>query len=148
MGSFVGILGGPVGVLLGASYGALLGGVVDSADAMDTASAIEVLADKLFENEVALVALVEEEEPAFDAALAKFSPTIIRYDVDDVIAEVDRARELEAELSRQAKAQLRAERKVERKEHREEVKSNIKDRFANIKAKFNKDDECGCGCEA
>ena len=78
VGSLVGILGGPLGVLLGAGTGALVGGTYDSIDAADSASMLEVTASKLYENEVAIVALVQEDEPAFDAAFEGYETTIIR----------------------------------------------------------------------
>ena len=115
VGALVGILGGPLGVLLGASVGALVGNVMDTDDAVNTLSAVEVIANKLFEGEIAVVALVEEEEPAFDAAFQKYETTIIRYDPADIAAEVDRANELQATMANEAREQLRAERKAERK---------------------------------
>ena len=129
VGSVAGILGGPLGVLLGASCGALVGGAVDAADAIDSASMAEITAGKLYNGEVAIIALVQEEEPAFDAALEGYDVTIIRRTATDVIAEVEEARALEAELANQARMQLRAERKAE-------AKAAYDDRVAAIKARF------------
>lgn len=53
-------------MLLGAAAGAVVGGAYDTSDAVDTATTLEVLAGKLFEGEVAVAALVREDEPAFD----------------------------------------------------------------------------------
>lgn len=135
VGSLVGILGGPLGVLLGASIGGLTGSMLDAADAIDSASMLEATALKLYENEAAIIALVQEDEPAFDAALADYKVTIVRHFAADVYDEVERAREVEEQLVNEAKAQLRAEKKAARKEKREDRKAAIAARFDNVKDK-------------
>lgn len=136
VGSIVGILGGPLGVLLGAGTGALIGNAYDAADTVDSVSMLEVTATKLYEDEVAIVALVQEEEPAFDAAFAEYETTIIRHFAVDVLDEVDLVREAEAELSNQLRAQLRAERKAEKAEKREGRKAERAEKRADRKAKI------------
>ena len=135
IGSLVGILGGPLGVILGASAGALIGSTYDSADAVDSASMLEVTASKLYDGEVAIVALVQEDEPAFDAAFEGYKTTIVRHFAVDVIDEVDRAREATAEFENQLREDLRAERKAEKAEKREARKEKVKARFDSIKEK-------------
>ena len=135
IGSLVGILGGPLGVILGASTGALIGSAYDSADAIDSVSMLEVTAAKLYDGEVAIVALVQEEEPAFDAAFAGYDTTIVRHFAVDVINEVDLAREATADFENQLRQQLRVERKAEKAEKREERKAKIKAHFDELKAK-------------
>ena len=120
VGALVGILGGPFGVLLGAGIGALAGSAIDADDAVDTLSAIEVVANKLFEGEIAVVALVDENEPAFDAAFQKYETTIVRYDAADIADEVGRAREIQGAIADQAREELRAERKEKRAARHEE----------------------------
>lgn len=126
IGSLVGILGGPVGVLMGASFGALAGSASDSGRAIDTASAVAVVASKIYEGEIAIAALVQEEEPAFDAAFANFKTTIIRYDAADIADDVDRLYELGAELSNQVFEEVKADKKAERAERRDERRATIK----------------------
>jgi len=135
VGSLVGILGGPLGVLLGAGTGALIGGTYDSIDTVDSVSMLEITAAKLYDGEVAIVALVQEDEPAFDAAFADYQTTIVRQFAVDVANEVDLARQATAEFENQLRQQLRAERKAEKAEKREERKSKIQARFDEIKAK-------------
>ena len=135
IGSLVGILGGPLGVLLGASVGGLIGSKNDAADTVNSLSLLEVAASKLFDGEVAIISLVDEEEPAFDAAFDKYETTIIRYFAVDIMEEVDYAYELLADLSNQAKQQMRAERKAEKEEKREERKGKIRAKFAALKEK-------------
>ena len=135
IGSFAGILGGPLGVLLGATTGALVGGTYDSMDATDSLSMLEVTAAKLFDGDTAIVALVQEDEPAFDAAFEGYETTIIRHFAVDVLDEVDLARQAEVDFANQLRGQLRAERKAERAEKRGERAAKIKAKFAELKAK-------------
>ena len=123
IGSLVGVLDGPLGVLLGASTGGLIGNAFDSADAADSFSMLEVTAAKLYDGEVAIVALVQEDEPAFDAAFSGYETTIVRQFAVDVLDEVDLAREATAEFENQLRQQLRAEKKAQRTEKREERKA-------------------------
>lgn len=138
IGSLVGVLGGPLGVLLGASYGAIVGGAADTAKAADMLTGIEVLAGKVYEGETAIVALVKEEEPAFDAAFEKFEKTTIRYDAADIMAEVDRAYEIQADMNRQALAQLREDRKAGWEERREARRADLKAKFEEYEAATNR----------
>ena len=135
IGSLVGILGGPLGVILGAGTGVLIGSAYDSVDTVDSVSMLEVTAAKLYDGEVAIVALVQEDEPAFDAAFSAYETTIMRRFAVDVIEEVDLAREATADFENQLRGQLRAEKKAAKAEKREERKSKIKDRFEELKAK-------------
>lgn len=133
VGSFAGILGGPLGVLLGASTGALIGTVYDTADTVGSLSLLEATALKLYDGDVAIIAFVEEEEPAFDVAFEKYATTIIRHFAVDVMDEVEQALILEADLANQARAQLRAERKAELKEAHDERVDVLKGRLAEAK---------------
>lgn len=132
VGSLVGILGGPLGVLLGAAAGGMTGASFDSIDALNSLSLLEATAGKLYEGETAIIALVQEEEPAFDEAFKGFDATIIRHFAVDVMDEVDHAREVELEMANLAKQQLRAERKAERKEKQEERKASVKEYFSTL----------------
>ena len=130
--------GGPLGVLLGATYGAIVGGTVDTATAVDNLSAVEVLAGKIYEGETAIVALVQEEEPAFDAAFEKYQVSTIRYDAADIIDDVNRAYDLQAEISNQALQELRADRKAEKAARREERLAELKAKFEEYEAATNR----------
>lgn len=136
IGSLVGILGGPLGVLLGAAAGGMTGASFDSIDAINSLSLLEATAGKLYEGDTAIIALVQEEEPAFDAAFKGFDVTIIRHFAVDVMDEVDHAREVELEMANIAKQQLRAERKAARKEKQEERKASVKEYFSTLMDQF------------
>lgn len=138
IGSLVGILGGPVGVILGAATGAWVGSVSDGGRALDTASAVAVVASKIYEGEVAIAALVGEDEPAFDAAFANYRTTIVRYDAADIADDVDRLYDLGAEISNQVLAEVKADRKAERADRREERRAKIKAQFEEYAAATNR----------
>ena len=126
IGSLIGILGGPIGVLLGAATGALAGSVSDTNRAVDTASVVAVVASKIYEGETAIAALVQEEEPAFDAVFADYKTTIMRYDAADIADDVNRLQDFGAELTNQMVQEVKADRKAERAEYREEQRAKIK----------------------
>ena len=133
IGMCVGVLGGPIGMLLGAGYGALVGNSVDVIDTMDAASLLEQIAGKLDDGMIALVALAEEETPeALDAQFSKFNTVVARFDAAVVAQEVEKAREMEAEMRRLARLELR-------KQKTDEFKSKIEEKRERLKARFAKE---------
>ena len=62
IGSFIGILGGPIGVLLGAGVGGLIGAAVDSGDIEQNGSAIEKVSAYLTDGTVAILAFAQEDK--------------------------------------------------------------------------------------
>ncbi len=135
IGGLLGILGGPLGVLLMGSYGALAGSLLDADDAIASASLLETVADKIYENEVALVIFADEkEESALDAELGKFKAEILRFDAAVVADEVEEAQKTQLEMQRQARMQLRREKKENRKKNIEEKRAKIADDFKTLRA--------------
>ena len=139
LGGLLGILGGPMGVLLMGSYGTLAGSLVDTGDALDSATVMERVAEKLADGEVALVMLVEEiNEDEIDSKLKGYKVTIARFDAAVVAEEVEQAEEAQKEMERQARKELRAAKKEERKDKREAKKAKISADFAAFKEKHKK----------
>ena len=131
----VGVLGGSIGMLLGAGWGSLAGMTLDAADAADGASLIEQIADKL-DDGVALIGLSDEEdESVLDNKLSAYKTTIARFDAAVVAQEVEAAREMQKEMARQAKADLRKQRKEDFKGKVEEKRKNLKAHFDSVKSK-------------
>ena len=112
LGSVIGLLGGPIGVLFGYGMGSLYG--LAAGDTIDTAETglIDVVSQKLTNGETAVVALVQE----------------------DNVAEIEAALQVQEDLYNQARAQMKAERKAERKAKLEEFKANVKAKFDKLKA--------------
>ncbi len=132
LGMLVGVLGGPVGMLLGGAYGAIVGMNLDAADALYGASMLEQIADKLDDGMVALVALADEEDPAvLDEKFSKFDAVIARFDANAVADEVDEACEMQVEMARQARMKLR-------KEKKDAVREELKENSDILSANFTK----------
>lgn len=130
VGMTLGILGGPVGMLLGAGYGALVGMNVDAADALFGASMLEQIAEKLDDGMVALVALADEEnEEALDKQLGGYDAVVARFDADVVEEEVDKAYEMQKEMARQARMELRKKAKEQVSEDLSENEEILKNNF-------------------
>ncbi len=132
IGGLMGVLGGPIGVLLLGSYGALVGSALDVDDAVFDETLIEKVADKMVEGEVALIALADEDdESEIDSRLRKFDVVIARFDAAVVAEEVEEAARVEREMNRLARMELR-------KEKKEEFKEKVEARREKIKADFEK----------
>ncbi len=120
-GALLGILGGPLGVLLGAYTGGITGAAFDTADTADSLALLETTAAKLIDGDVAIIALVQEEEPAFDAAFKGFDVRIVRHFATDVMDEVDRAIDAAEEKENLDRLEERAKRKAENKKFWDEL---------------------------
>jgi uncharacterized membrane protein len=134
VGTIVGILGGPIGMLLGMGIGALAGSAVDASDTEKSLSMLAATAAKLNPGETAIIALVQEEEPAFDKVFEGYDATVIRHYAADVLQEVDQARELSAELANEAYQKMRSDKKAETQQKVEEHKAEVHERFEKAKA--------------
>jgi uncharacterized membrane protein len=139
LGGLIGILGGPIGVLLMGSYGTLAGSLVDTGDALDSATVMERVAEKLVDGEVALVMLAEEiNEEEIDNMLKGFKVTIARFDAAAIANEVEMIEDAQKEKDRLDRKELREVKKEERKDKREAKKAEISANFAAFKSKLKK----------
>ncbi|MCR5035176.1 MAG: DUF1269 domain-containing protein [Clostridia bacterium] len=127
VGSLLGILGGPLGILLTGSAGALIGNMNDVGESEMGSAMIEIVADKLMDGEAALIILAEEEsEDYLNAKISKFQAEILRYDAVDIAEEVDEAVKIQKEMNRQARMQLRKTKSDEFKALRKEIRAERK----------------------
>lgn len=139
IGALFGVVGGPLGMLLTGSLGALTGSIIDTGDAARNVSLVEKVTEQLVSGETAIVAVVQETDPtALDAKLSKFQVTTTREDAAEVAAAIKRAQELQKQLERDARKQLREEKKEEHQKNVEERREKIKGDFDNLKKKFSK----------
>ena len=123
LGSLIGILGGPFGVLLGGSLGLAIGNAVDVGDALKNASLIQRAGECIAEGETALILLADEQyETALTAKLNSFDVTITRLAADEVEAEVRHAAEVERKLAKEEREKYIAEK-------REEINDNLTDLY-------------------
>jgi uncharacterized membrane protein len=85
VGSLLGLLGGPVGLAIGAAGGMLIGATADYAKTRVTADFAQHVADELIPGRTAIVAEVDEESTAaVDKPLQTLGATIFRTDLSDV----------------------------------------------------------------
>ena len=142
IGGLLGIIGGPIGVILMGAYGAMAGRMVDVGDALDGASMIEMVVDKLDDGTVALVILAEEkDEAALDACLKdNFKVMVLRYDAAAIEDEVKEAAMVEEEVARQTRMKLRKEVKAEAKQRAKDRHEMIEEELGEVR-KILKDSE-------
>ncbi|MCR4995622.1 MAG: DUF1269 domain-containing protein [Bacteroidales bacterium] len=138
-GSMLGIIGGPVGMMLCGTTGAAMGMASSCAESDAASSLLENVCNKLDEGTVAIVALTREEnELVLDHILLKFDTLIIRRSAEQVAEEVAEIKRMEEDMQAQVRAQLRAEKKQEFKDKMKEKQEAIKADFEAFKAKFRK----------
>ena len=137
IGSFLGVIGGPLGVLLGMGVGATIGSLSSLDDDEENEGFLHSVTSRLQDNDVAIIAVVQEEDEAqLDGFFAKFDTTIVRYDAHVIEEEIEYAEELQKELARQARIQLRHERSDERKRKVEEKRAEVQARFKALKERL------------
>ena len=142
IGMCIGILGGPLGMLLGASVGSFAGVVSETDKTAETASMLEQMILKLSDNTLAIIGLAEEkDESEIDELLSKYKTIIARFDAAVVEQEVERARDMEKEMENLAKLEVRNQKKEEHQAKVEERRNKMKARFAAIKEKHKKTDD-------
>lgn len=133
LGGLIGILGGPIGVLLGGSVGMLVGGAVDAGELADNASLLEKAGDCIKDGETAVILLAQEEyETALTAKLNDFDVSITRLDAAEVAAEVEYARDVERQMAKETREKLRAERTESFKETVAKKSEELKNWFSNL----------------
>ena len=131
IGSLIGILGGPLGVLFGFAVGGVIGGSVGSYEELANSALIITVSNKLTNGEVAIIALVQEnDESVLNAIFEKYQVDIVRWDVATVAAEIESALKIQKDLEHQAKARLIADKKEARREKFDKLIANIKEKFS------------------
>ncbi|MBK4774153.1 DUF1269 domain-containing protein [Streptococcus parasanguinis] len=131
IGSLIGILGGPLGVLFGFATGGAIGASVGSDKELINSALITTVSKKLTNGEVAIIALVQEnDESVLNAIFEKYQVDIARWDVATVAAEIESALKIQEDLEHQAKARLIADKKEARREKFDKLKASIKEKFS------------------
>ena len=133
LGGLIGILGGPIGVLLGGSFGMLVGGAVDAGEMAGDTSLLEKAEDSIADGETAIILLAQEEyETALTAKLNDFDVSITRLDAAEVAVEVEHAKEVERQMAKETREKLRAERTEAFKESVAKKSEELKNWFNNL----------------
>jgi uncharacterized membrane protein len=130
IGLTLGIIGGPLGMLLGGSYGLFVGSLFDLGDAEETDSALDEISGSVKPGQTALLAVVDEPSTEIvDAAMSDVGGTVVRRSVDDVEAEIAAAEDAERKAKREARKELDRAR-------RERNKAAVDAKLEALKAKL------------
>ena len=130
IGMLVGVLGGPVGVLLGWGGGALLGGAFDIDRAVTSDEALTVLGQAIPPGSTAVMADVEEPAiEVIDGEMAMLDGDVTRRPVSEVMIELEAAEDAAAAAAREARRTVREQRKAELHSGVEERKGKLKEKL-------------------
>ena len=130
IGLLLGIIGGPLGMLIGGGTGLLVGSMFDLADIEDTESTLEAISSSARAGHTALLAVVAEPSPeVIDVAMSGLGGTVLRRPLDEVEAEIAAAEEAERKAKREARKELLASR-------REHDKAAVNAKLEALKAKL------------
>jgi len=130
IGLFVGILGGPMGVLLGWSGGTLLGAVSDLGDTKERTGVVERVVQAIEPSETAIFAHLLEPDTSFlDNQVSQAGGKLQRWTSADLLNDIYAAREAEEQTAAAARKHYREQRSADRK-------AKIHAWFASLKQKL------------
>jgi uncharacterized membrane protein len=130
IGMLIGVLGGPVGVLIGWGAGALMGGAFDLDRAETSDEALGVLGRAIPQGSTAVIASVREPAvEVIDGEMKKLGGEVTRKPAADVMDELESAEDAAAAASREARRTVRQKRKVEMKASYDERVGKLKEKL-------------------
>ena len=139
LGLLIGIIGGPLGVLIGGTYGLMLGSLVDLDEAEETDSVLSQISASARPGHTTLLAQVAEQSPeVVDTAMASLGGSVLRRSVDDVEAEIAAAEKAQREAKREAARELRRGR-------RERGEQQVHAKVEQLKAKMPHHEQAATG---
>lgn len=129
-GLLIGVIGGPIGMLLGGTYGLFVGSLFDLYDAGEAESALGAISSSVKLGHTALLAVVDEPSTEIlDAAMSDRGGTVVRRPVADVEAEIAAAEDAERKAKQEARKELHRSR-------RERSKAAVDAKIEELKAKL------------
>src|ERR1700722_11164950 len=132
IGLLIGILGGPLGILISGATGLLIGSLFDAEDDDDTRSVLTDLSRSVQVGRDALLAeVVEQSVEVIDTAMSRLDGEVLRRSVEDVEAEIAAAEDAQRAAKRAARKHLHEQRK-------EQFKERIRERIEALKAKLHR----------
>ena len=130
IGMLIGVLGGPLGVLVGWGSGALMGGAFDVDRAVTSDEALTVLGQAIPTGSTAVIASVEEPAvEVIDGEMKKLDGEVTRRSVAEVMGELEAAEDAADAAAREARRTLREERKAE-------LHAGVDERMGKLKEKL------------
>jgi uncharacterized membrane protein len=107
LGLLIGIIGGPLGVLVGGTYGLFVGSLFDISDADAADSALGSISSSVKVGHTALLAVVDEPSTEIvDAAMSDLGGTVARRPMAEVEAEIAAAEDAERKAKLEARKEL------------------------------------------
>jgi uncharacterized membrane protein len=132
IGLLIGVLGGPLGVLIGGATGLLVGSLFDRDDDDETDSALGDISKAIRTGPPGLLADVSEPAPeAVDAVMAHLNGTVLRRSFNDVESELADAEDAQRAAKKKAREQLREAR------HNKQ-KADVDAKIAELKSKLHR----------
>lgn len=130
IGLLVGILGGPLGVLIGGTTGLLVGSLFDIDESETTESVLSEISKQVQPSRTVVLAQVtEQSSDVIDAAMARLNGEVMRRPVIDVEQEIAAAQEAQRKAKHEARKELREARVAKTKDDAhakvEELKSKL-----------------------
>ena len=130
LGLLIGIIGGPLGVLVGGTYGLFVGSLFDISDADAADSALGSISSSVKVGHTALLAVVDEPSTEIvDAAMSDLGGTVARRPMAEVEAEIAAAEDAERKAKREARKELNRSR-------RERDQAAVKAKVGELKGKL------------
>jgi uncharacterized membrane protein len=130
IGMLIGVLGGPVGVLLGWGSGALIGGAFDLDRAVTSDEALTVLGQAIPTGSTAVIASIEEPAvEVIDGEMTKLDGEVTRRPVSEVMGELEAAEDAADAAAREARRVVREERKAE-------LSAGVQERVGKLREKL------------
>ncbi len=130
LGLLIGIIGGPLGMLVAGASGLLLGGAIDLEEDQNEGSVLAEISTRVRTGSDVLLAEVEEQTPeVVDHAMNAMSGTVLRRTLVSVETEMAYAQEVHQQVRSTARRKLHEERK---RAHDDKVKAKL----AELKAKL------------
>ncbi len=130
IGMLVGVLGGPVGVMLGWGGGALIGGAFDIDRAVTSDEALTVLGRAIPPESTAVIASVDESAvEVIDGEMTKLGGEVTRRSVADVMVELEAVEAAADAAAREARRTVNEQRKAE-------LHAGIDERMGKLKEKL------------
>jgi uncharacterized membrane protein len=132
IGLLVGVLGGPLGILIGGATGLLVGSLFDQDEHDETDSALSEISKGIRVGPPGLLADLSEPDPeAINAVMAHLNGTVHRRPAPEVFTEVAAAEHAQREAKKKAREELR---KARHKKHQEDAEAKL----ADLKSKLHK----------
>jgi uncharacterized membrane protein len=137
IGLMVGILGGPVGVVLGFGMGALAGSFFDIDRAEKGSGVLAQVSESLPVGRIALVAEVDEYAgEVIDGEMRALGGTVTRTPAAEVLAALEAAEKAAQAAEREARRVMHEERKQEAKAKLDEIEAKWDQRVDALKEKL------------